>query len=159
MDDIPAQRPAIRRYVECRRHIYSARNRTSYNGAPSRSSRRWRRVHKAPMHNVSTSMKDQAANLRSARTTLERCCDQEQIINDFSGRNTGLSIEMPQITAARERSERRYINSLIRYLRGTQQISVVEAREMQGSFARRKRGGAGVTNRTYLLSMFPRELL
>lgn len=91
--------------------------------------------------------------------TLERCCDQEHIVNDFSGRNTGLSIEMPQITAARERSERRYINSLIRYLRGTEQISAVEAREMQGSFARRKRGGSGVTNRTYLLSMFPRELL
>ncbi|KAF9697542.1 hypothetical protein EKO04_004109 [Ascochyta lentis] len=157
MDEILTQRPAPRPYNNRKRDTYSAPSRSVFNTALYRQNRRWR-GHKPPADNVPAAVRVQARELRSTRVVVERCYDQEQSMCNFSARCTGLTIVAHPIIAARERAERRYVNCLVRYLRNTNQMSAVEAREMQARFTRRKMEGIGLKNRAYLLGMYPREL-
>lgn len=158
MDKIAGQRPTARPYIK-RNQNASRSNRSHHNTAPLRPIRKGKRTHKATQGNVLAALRAQAAELRSAKANLERCYNQEQTICSFSARCTGLTIDAPQITTARERAERRYVNCIIRYMRDANQMSGVEAKEMQGNFTRRKMGGTSTANRTYLFGMYPRELM
>lgn len=158
MDDIPAQRPAGRPYINRNHNAFSRSNRFVYNPAPPRQSRKRKRAQKTMLQNVPAALRVQAAELRSAKSNLKRCYDQEQTIHDFSSRCTGLTIDIPHITTARERAERRYVNCMIRYMRDTNQMSGLAAKELQGKFTRRKMDGTDMPNRTYLLELYPREL-
>lgn len=156
MDRVPADRPAGRPYINRTARARTAPN-SSFSSAPSRLSRR-RRPHKAVANNVPAALRTQAADLRFARTNLDRCYNQEQNVRDISVRCTGVTFDLSDVSAARARAERRYVNCLIRYLRNANQMSGVQAAEMQRTFTRQKMEGVGVNNRAYLLGMYPREL-
>jgi hypothetical protein len=157
MDEIPTRRPAGRPYINRRRNTQPLPRHHSYKTTSSRPNRK-KRARRAAINNVPPALRAQAAELRAARANLLRCYDQEQNVLDMSARFTGITINIPSTTAARERAERRYVNCIIRYLRNTNKMSSVEAVEMQGNFTRQKMKNAGMTNRTYLLRMYPREL-
>jgi hypothetical protein len=157
MDRIPVQRPAGRPYINRKRRTLLVQNSYAYLPAPSRT-RRKQKARKPRPSNVPTALRTQAAALRLAKTSLERSYNQEQNFNNLSGGCTGLTLDFQQITAAIARAERRYVNCLIRYLRDANQMTSVEATEMQRSFTRQKMEKAGTNNRVYLLGRYPHEL-
>lgn len=157
MDEIPAQRPARRIYVNNGQYTRPVPDRFRFNATSSRQTRR-RRVNKAKANNVHSALRSQAAELRSAKSNLERAYTQEQNIQNLSSRRTGITFNFPEVSAARARAERRYVNCLVRYLRNTNQMSAVEATQMQGNFTKRKMEKAGMNNSAYLLGMYPYEL-
>lgn len=157
MDDIPTQRPARRIYVKNSQYTRPIPNQFRFNATSSRQIRK-KKAHKAKVSNVPTALRAQAADLRSARTNLERTYHQEENVSNLSSRCTRVTINLPQITVARARAERRYVNCLIRYLRDTNQMSPVEATQMQANFTRRKMEQAGMSSKGYLLGMYPHEL-
>ena len=101
-----------------------------------------------------TSLRKQAAQLRTAKRDLEGAYMQEEAA--LGGHTT--QQEVAHATAVRARTERRYVNALLRYLRNTNSISGQEAGRIQMSFTRQRMEGMGSTNKAYLRSMFPREL-
>ncbi|KAF2623910.1 hypothetical protein BU25DRAFT_170426 [Macroventuria anomochaeta] len=157
MNEIPAQRPARRLYVKDNQYTRPDPNQFAFKAAASRSGRK-RRNNKARVKNVPTVLRAQAAELCSARTNLERAYNQEQNVQDLSSRCTGVTFNFPEVTAARARAERRYVNCLIRYLRDTNQMNPAEATQMQANFTRRKMEQARMSNRVYLLGMYLHEL-
>ena len=157
MDEIPSQRPARRLYVRHNQHTRAVPNPFAFNAAQSRSSRR-RRARKAQGDHLPVTLRAQAAELRSARTNLERAYSQEHNIQSLSSRSTSITFDFPHAIAARAKAERRYVKCLIRYLRGTNQMGTVEATEMRRNFTRQKMRAAGVSNGAYLLGMYPQEL-
>lgn len=100
----------------------------------------------------------QAAQLRSAKSNLERAYAQEQNVQLPSSRSTGVISEIPGVVAGRARAERRYVNCLVRYLRDTNQMSAMEAKQLQGSFTKHKMGDCDLNNRVYLLGKYTFEL-
>jgi hypothetical protein len=150
MDGIPAQRHVRRLYVCHNRYTPPVPKHFTFNAAQPRPSRR-RRL-------CTAALRAQAAELRSAKANLERAYNKERNVHSLSSRCTGVTFNFPKISAARARGERRYVNFLIRYLRGTNQMSAVEAAEMQRNFTRRKTEAMGMRNRAYLLAMYPWEL-
>ena len=149
MDEIPIRHPARHLYVRHNQYTRPVPNHFAFNAAQSRSSRRRR---------ACTAALRAQAELRSAKANLERAYNKEQNVHSLSSRCTGVTYNFPKISAARARGERRYVNCLIRYLRGTNQMSTVEATEMQRNFTRRKMDATGTNNRAYLLAMYPWEL-
>lgn len=157
MDEVPAQRPARRLHVSNGQYSRSVPYRAKPNAPSSRQTRR-RRVGKARMNNVPPALRTQTAELRSAKTNLERAHVHEQNVQSLSLRCTGVIFNPSEVIAARGRAERRYVNCLIRYLRDTNQMSSMEARQLQGNFTKHKVEKVGVNNCVYLLGMFPYEL-
>lgn len=145
MDEIPAQRPERRSYI---RRQYTRQAHTDFRFNPMTSRLSCRR--NAQAQKVPPALRAQAAELRSARANLDRACAQVQNVGKLSARCVGV--------AARARAERRYVNCLIRYLRDTNQMTPVQASEMQANFTRRKMEASGLNNTVYLLSMYPQEL-
>lgn len=159
MDDIPTQRPARRLYNDRHQYTRPVPNQFmfNFNAASSRPGRK-RRTHKATAKNVPAALRTQAAALRFAKTNLKRAYAQEHNVLDLSARCTGLTLNLSGVSAARATAERRYVNCLIRYLRDTDQMSPVEATEMQANFTRRKMESVCMSNEAYLLGMYPHEL-
>ncbi|KAF2133864.1 hypothetical protein P153DRAFT_100213 [Dothidotthia symphoricarpi CBS 119687] len=96
-----------------------------------------------------------AQALRQAKSDLQRLYTQEATA--YAAAQFAVS-NIQAIRASRGRAERKYVNCLIRYLRGTQRISSLQANQLQHNFTREKSAVLGVQNRDYLLGMFPREL-
>ena len=110
-----------------------------------------RRYHAA--RRPSTSLRAQAAQLRTAKRDLEGAYMQEEAALGGHAQQ-----EVAHATDVRARTERRYVNALLRYLRNKNSISGQEANRIQMSFTRQRMEGMGSTNKAYLRSMFPREL-
>jgi hypothetical protein len=99
----------------------------------------------------------QAAELRNAKATLLRLYTQEQKALSKRGINTRHST-LQMIRASRASAERRYVNCLIRYSRDANYMSASQANQLQKDFTREKMSDLGVSNSSYLLGMYPREL-
>jgi hypothetical protein len=151
MDKVPAQRPARRS------HVNNSLNQFRYTAPLTRQTRR-RKPNKVKASNVPPALRAQAAELRSAKTNLDRTYAQEQNVQELSSRCIGITFNFPEVTAARARAERRYVNCLVRYLRGANQMSAQEARPLQGDFTKRKMKTSGTNNCAYLLGLYPHEL-
>ncbi len=123
-------------------------NRASFGTALSRLGCKHRHRKAAP-NNMPTALRAQAAELRSAKANLERSYNQEENIRH----NFSVSVR-----GARARAERRFVNCLIRYRRDANQMTAVEATEMQRNFTRQKMEEVGVDNKSYLMGMYPCEL-
>jgi hypothetical protein len=99
----------------------------------------------------------QAAELRYAKAILSRLYTQE---HDALS-NGGINARQPSlqiIRASRASAERRYVNCLIRYCRDAKCMTAVQANQLQKSFTREKMSDLGVSNSSYLLGLYPREL-
>lgn len=106
----------------------------------------------------------QAADLRTAKSTLIRLYTQEQqalMRGGINARECSLQV----IRSSRASAERRYVNCLIRYCRDAGRMSAVQAGTLQSVYTRDKMGmgmgmgGVGAPSSGYLLGMYPRELL
>jgi hypothetical protein len=157
MDEVPAQRPAPQFYVNNSQYTRPVPTRHKYNPALLRQTRR-RSANKAKANNVPPALLAQAAELRSAKSNLERAYAHERNVQSLSSRCTGVIFNFPEVFAARARAERRYVNCLIRYLRDTNQMSAIEARQLQGNFTKHKIEKVGANSCVYVLDMYPFEL-
>ncbi|KAF3035343.1 hypothetical protein E8E12_006774 [Didymella heteroderae] len=157
MDEVPAQRPARRSHVNTGQYTHHVPNGFRHNAISSRRPRR-KRANKAKAKNVPPALRKQAAELQSAKANLERAYAHEQNVQNLSSQCIGVTFNLPEVIASRARAERRYVNCLIRYLRDSNEMSAVEARQLQGSFTKHKMEKAGVNNCAYLLGMHPSEL-
>ena len=157
MDEVPAQRPTPRLYVNNSQYTRPVPNRLRYNPTLTRQTRR-RGAYKAKANNVPPALRVQVDELRSAKTNLERAYAHEQHVRSLSSRCTGVIFNFPEVSAARARAERRYVNCLVRYLRDTNQMSAIEARQLQGNFTKHKMEKGGANSSVYLLGMYPYEL-
>ena len=124
MDDVPTQPPARRNRGNKRQYARQVPHGFMSNPATSRSSR-WRRNNNARVQCVPPALRAQAAELRFARVNLERAYTQERNVNELSARIVGITFEFPDISAARARAERRYVNCLVRYLRDTHRMDSI----------------------------------
>jgi hypothetical protein len=99
----------------------------------------------------------QAAELRYAEAILSRLYTQEQDALSNGGINARQS-SLQIIRASRASAERRYVNCLIRYCRDAKCMTAVQANQLQGNFTRQKMSDLGISNSSYLLGLYPREL-
>ena len=157
MDEVPTQGPARQPYVRNGQYTRSVPSYSRYYAISSRRTRRTK-ANKAKANNVPPRLRVQAAEFRSAKSTLERAYAHEQNVQSLYSRTTGVIFDIPGVFAARARTERRYVNCLVRYLRDTNQMSAMEASQLQGSFTKQKMGKVGLDSRIYLLGMYPFEL-
>jgi hypothetical protein len=98
-----------------------------------------------------------AVELRYAKAILSRLYTQEQNTlsrGDINARQSSLQI----IRASRASAERRYVYCLIRYCRAANCMTTVQASQLRKEFAREKMSNRGVSNSSYLLGLYPREL-
>lgn len=157
MDEVPGPRPAPRIYDNNCQYKRPVPNHFSHNATSSRQSCR-RRINTATANNVPPALRGQVTELRSAKANLQRTYAQEQNIQSLSLRCTGITFSLPEVVAARARAERRYVNCLVRYLRDTNRMSAMEARQLQGNYTKQKMKKVGLNNYVYLLGMYPYEL-
>lgn len=157
MDEVPTERPARRIYARQTQYTQPVPSHSRLNTMSTLAGRR-RKKNKFRTQNVPAGLRTQASALRLAKANLERAYVQERNVNSLSYRFTGIAIDLPQVQEARARAERRYVNSLICYGRNSNQMSVVQATELQAAFTCRKMQESGVSNAAYLLGMYPREL-
>jgi hypothetical protein len=96
----------------------------------------------------------QAAELRQAKAILLRLYTQENHVlatQEQDARHSSLQV----VRASRASAERRYVNCLIRYCRDAKRMTAFEATQLQKNFTREKMSDLGVSNSSYLLSMYP----
>jgi hypothetical protein len=122
----------------------------------SRSSRRARRGNVGNTTGVAAYSRTQTSELREAKAVLDRLYSQEAQACT-SPYNYGQ--DLSAIASSRATAERRYVNVLIRYLRGANRMSTIQASELQRYFTRDRMARAGMgSNRDYLLALYPHEL-
>ena len=156
MDKLPTQRPARRIYNNDRPYVRPMTYQSRVNPMSSRSARK--KGNKGMVQKVSPALRAQATELRAAKANLERAYTQEQSAMMLAARSTGLPSNPPH-AAARGRAERRYVNCFIRYSRDAKQMTAAQATEMQANFTRRKIEASGVNQVSFLLGMYPQELM
>ncbi|KAF3042781.1 hypothetical protein E8E11_003070 [Didymella keratinophila] len=110
LDQIPAQRSALRLYVNNSQNMRHVPNRFKYNPTLSRQTRR-RRANKAKANNVPPALRAQVAELRSAKSNLERAYGHEQNVQRLTSRCTGIICNSDEVVAARAWAERRSLIS------------------------------------------------
>jgi hypothetical protein len=99
----------------------------------------------------------QAAELRRAKANLLRLYNQEH--NALAKRSINArESSLNSIRFSRASSERRYVSSLIRYLRDAGRMTSFQATQLQKDFTRERMADLGVSHSSYLLGMYPREL-
>jgi hypothetical protein len=110
---------------------------------------------RAPALQIPAFLMVQALELMGCKQNLSRLYDQELAMLTHAQMlpahdTNGLSVY-------RARQERRYINTLVRYLRADNQMTGMEASDLLGYFTRRKMVDMG-PSRDYLFGIYPREL-
>jgi hypothetical protein len=122
----------------------------------SRSGRKARRGNVGNTTGVAAYSRTQSSDLREAKVVLDRLYLQGAQACT-SSYNYGQ--DLSAIASSRATAERRYVNELIRYLRGTKRMSTIQASELQRCFTRDRMARAGNgSNRDYLLALYPHEL-
>lgn len=140
----PVSLPAIHRYAYTSKPTYTLNGTSIATKEPAIT---------PETANVSRS---RATELRIAKRNLECSYAIEQTVRSTSPCSPQ---RMAEAAGHRARVERRYVNTLIRYLRNAKRMSATEAARLMQRFTRERMAGLGPVNRTYLLGLYPSELM